>query len=117
VCHQPTGKGIPNQFPPLAESDWVAQAGPGRLIRLVLDGVQGPIKVNGVDWNNAMPPWKELLKDEDIAAVLTYVRQNKAWGNSAGPVTPEQVKAVREKEAARSTAWSGDELMAIPDTQ
>ena len=117
VCHQPTGKGLPNQFPPLAESDWVSVAGPDRLIRIVLDGLQGPIKVSGTDWNNAMPPWKELLKDDDIAAVLTYVRQNKAWGNSAGPVTAAQVKAVREKEASRATSWTGDELQQIPLTQ
>jgi mono/diheme cytochrome c family protein len=116
VCHQPTGQGLPNQFPPLAASEWVAAPSPNRIIRLVLDGIQGPITVKGVGFNGAMPPWRELLKDEEIAAVLTYVRGNQNWGNSAPPVTPEQVKAIRDKVAARS-AWLPDELLKVAETE
>jgi mono/diheme cytochrome c family protein len=116
VCHQLTGQGLPGQFPPLAESEWVAAPNPNRIIRLVLDGVQGPITVKGTGFNGAMPPWRELLRDEDIAAALTFVRGNKNWGNSAAPVTPEQVKAIRDKIAARS-AWSPDELLRVPETE
>jgi mono/diheme cytochrome c family protein len=115
VCHQVTGQGLPGQFPPLAGSEWVAAPSPNRIIRLVLDGIQGPIVVKGQNFNGAMPPWRELLTDTDIAAVLTYVRGNKNWGNSAAPVTPEQVKAIRDKVAAR-TAWSPDELLQVPET-
>jgi mono/diheme cytochrome c family protein len=115
VCHQPTGQGLPGQFPPLVESEWVLAAEPGRIIRLVLDGIQGPITVKGQAFNGAMPPWRELLKDEEIAAVLTYIRQNKNWGNAASAVSPARVKAVRDKVAARP-AWSADELLAIPET-
>jgi mono/diheme cytochrome c family protein len=116
VCHQPTGQGLPGQFPPLAASEWVATPSPNRMIRLVLDGIQGPITVKDQAFNGAMPPWRELLTDADIAAVLTYVRGNKNWGNTASPVTPEQVKTVRDKVAAR-TAWSPDELLRVPETE
>lgn len=116
VCHQPTGQGLPNQFPPLAGSEWVLAETPNRKIRLVLDGFQGPITVNGKAFNGVMPPWRELLKDEEIAAVLTYVRGNQAWGNNASPVTAAQVKAIRDKVPAR-TAWSPDELLKVPLTE
>src|SRR5262245_38289948 len=57
ICHQPGGSGLPAQFPPLAGSDWVLEEGPNRIIRLMLNGIQGPITVNGQSFNNAMPPW------------------------------------------------------------
>jgi mono/diheme cytochrome c family protein len=117
VCHQPAGQGIPAQNPPLAGSEWVNIEGPNRMIRLVLDGLQGPITVKGQNYNGAMPPWRELLKDEEIAAVLTYVRGNAAWGNTAAPVTPEQVKAVREATSGRGSAWQPDELLKIGPTE
>lgn len=117
VCHQPNGQGLPGQFPPLAGSEWVLAPGPNRIIRLVLDGLQGPITVKGQSFNNAMPPWKDpnLMKDEDIAAVISYVRSNKAWDNSASAVTIEQVKTIRAKVADRSTSWSPEELLQVPD--
>jgi mono/diheme cytochrome c family protein len=115
-CHGPTAQGDPSRFiPPLAGSDWVAAPGPGRIIRFVLDGLQGPITVKGQVWNGGtMPPWRDVLKDQEIAAVLTYVRGNKNWGNSASAVSPEQVKAVRDKVPARS-AWVPEELLKLSD--
>ena len=104
LCHLSTGKGVPNQCPPLAGSDWVQAKEPGRLIRLVLDGIQGTITVNGQQLTGSMPPWKENLTDEEIAYVLTYIRGNQEWGNSASQVTSDQVKAIRGKMAGRSTA-------------
>jgi mono/diheme cytochrome c family protein len=119
LCHQSTGNGLPGQFPPLAGSEWVLAPDPGRLIRLVLDGMQGPITVKGQQFpaSSAMPPWKDLLKDEDIAAVLTYIRGNQEWVNNAPPVTADQVKAVREKVATRGTPWSPDELLKLPENE
>jgi len=116
VCHQSTGQGLPGQFPPLAGSEWVTAPAPNRIIRLVLDGIQGPITVKGQNFNGAMPPWRELLTDADIAAVLTFVRGNQNWSNAAPPVTPEQVKAIRDKVPAR-TAWSPDDLLKVPETE
>lgn len=114
ACHQPNGRGVPNQFPPLAGSDWVLTEGPNRIIRIVLHGLQGPITVNGVGYNNVMLPWRDQLSDEDIAAVVTFVRGNKDWGNDAGPATAAQVKAIRQATAGRDTAWTAQELLAIP---
>lgn len=115
VCHQATGQGLPGQFPPLAGSEWVTAPDPHRLIRLVLDGVQGPINVGGGGFNGAMPPWRDLLKDEEIAAVLTYIRRNKSWENDAPEVTAEQVKAIRAQTADRAgNAWTADELLRLP---
>jgi mono/diheme cytochrome c family protein len=112
ICHQPTGMGMPGQFPPLAGSDWVLEEGPNRILRLILNGIQGPITVNGQPFNNAMPPWRDLMSDADIAGVATYIRST--WGNKAPPVTPEQVKAMRDATASRTTAWSPSELLAQP---
>ena len=119
ICHQSTGQGTPGTFPPLAGSEWVQAPEPGRIIRLVLDGSQGPIIVKGQQFpaSSAMPPWKENLKDEDIAAVLTYIRGNQEWGNNAPPVTVDRVKAVRGKMATRGTPWSPDELLKVPETE
>ncbi|MFO1488216.1 MAG: cytochrome c [Verrucomicrobiota bacterium] len=112
ACHQATGMGAAGQFPPLAGSEWVSEADPGRIIRLVLNGLQGPITVKGQNYNNVMVPWNSL-SDEDIAAVITYIRGNKEWGNNASPVTPERVKAVREKLKGRSAAFTAEELLKI----
>jgi mono/diheme cytochrome c family protein len=112
ACHQASGAGTPGQFPPLVGSEWVNEAEPGRMIRAVLNGLQGPITVKGQTFNNVMVPWNSF-SDEDIAAVITYVRGNKEWGNNAPAVTPERVKAVREKIKGRFTPFTADELSKI----
>ena len=118
ACHQPNGSGNPaNGCPPLAKSDWVLAEGSGRLIRMVLNGGQGPISVNGQSWNGVMPPWKDVLTDEEIAHILTYVRQSPEWGNNAAAVTPEMVKTVRDNTASRSTPWTAAELEKIPASE
>ncbi len=113
ACHQANGKGTPGQFPPLVQSDWVMEPEPGRIIRIVLDGLNGPIQVNGETFNNAMVPWGSALTDEEIAAVLTYVRQNPEWGNKAPAVTAERVKAVRDKTKTRNQPYTADELQKV----
>lgn len=116
ACHQPNGRGVAGQFPPLAGSDWVNGVGPNRMIRIVLDGLQGPITVNGQSFNNVMLPWRDQLSDEDIAAVLTFVRVNKDWGNAGTAVTPAQVKKIRDTTADKGGNWTAAELLAIPDS-
>ncbi len=116
ACHQPNGRGTPGQFPPLVESEWALASGPNRIIRIVLNGLQGPITVKGQDFNNTMLPWRDQLTDDDIAAVLSFVRGNKEWGHSATPVTPAQVKAIRAATESRgATSWSPAELLGIPE--
>jgi mono/diheme cytochrome c family protein len=93
ACHGADGGGVPGLAPPLANSEWVT--GPiENPIRIVLRGLEGPISVNGVDYNlplamAALPH----LTDEQLAAVLTYTRNS--FGNKASAVTPDQVKAFR----------------------
>lgn len=115
ACHQPTGLGLPGMFPPLAGSDWTAAKKPDRMIRMVLHGVTGPVTINGKPFNTPaplMPPQGSVLSDQQIADVLTYVRQT--FGNGASPVMPEQVKAIRDAEQARAVMWTEGELQKIP---
>ena len=113
-CHQMTGLGDPNLAPPLKGSEWVLDEGPNRIIRIVLNGLQGPVKVKGADWDRAMPPWKTDLKDEEIAGILTYIRGNKDWGHSMLGVTKEEVAKIRKDTAARGEQWTSAELKNIP---
>ncbi|MBL69697.1 MAG: hypothetical protein CMO74_14850 [Verrucomicrobiales bacterium] len=113
-CHQPSGGGSQGQgAPPLAGSEWVLAEGPERIIRIVNNGLTGPIEVLGQTWSSgAMTPVGAAMSDKQVADVITYIRN--AWGNAAGLVTPEQVKAVREETAGRGTkAWTADELLQV----
>lgn len=90
VCHQTTGQGVPNKFPPLAGSDFL-NADRNRAIRILLNGIQGEIFVNGRKFNNTMPSLP--LGDGDIAAVLTYVYNS--FGNSGKELAAEEVRTLR----------------------
>lgn len=95
ACHGMNGEGGP-VGPPLADSNWVK--GPvSNLIRIQMRGLTGPITVSGKEYNFPAPmaPMGAAQTDEDVAAVLTYVRNS--FGNSAPPVLPEQVKALRSE--------------------
>ena len=91
VCHQKTGMGLAPLFPPLAGSDYL-MADKKRSIVGVLAGQSGPMEVNGKKYNQVMPPLPNL-SDEEVANVLTYVRNS--WGNKGEAVTPAEVKEVR----------------------
>ena len=118
-CHQPDGQGLPGQYPPLVGSEWVLAADPARMIRIVLDGLQGPIKVKGIEFNNVMTPWRDALTDQQIAAVLTFVRGQKEWGHTAAPVTPEEVGSIRAKTKDRALLgpWTAAELLSLPENE
>ena len=90
ACHQPTGRGVPNVFPPLAGSDFL-NADKNRAIKTVINGRQGEIIVNGLRFNNSMP--KFPLSDDDIASVLTFVYNS--FGNSGIEVSPGEVAVLR----------------------
>jgi mono/diheme cytochrome c family protein/glucose/arabinose dehydrogenase len=96
-CHQGDGRGLYPVYPPLVESEFV-RGDPSRLISIVLHGLEGPITVRGLRYQQSMPP-VSLGSDEDIAAVLTYVRH--AWGNESPAVTPSMVSKVRESTRDR----------------
>ncbi|MBP9902743.1 MAG: cytochrome c [Verrucomicrobiota bacterium] len=108
LCHNPDGMGKLAQAPPLAGSEWVLAAGVNRLIRIPQVGLAGPIEVKGQLWNLNMAAMGVMYPDEDLAAVLSYIRN--AWGNKASVVTAEQVKKVRTELAGRSQPYAPDEL-------
>ena len=97
TCHQADGNGIEGAFPPVRETEW-ANGDKGRLIRLVLYGMQGPIEVKGASYNNVMTP-HGFLTDEQVAAVLTFVRSS--FDNDADEVFPDEVARVRAAEGDR----------------
>ena len=103
ACHKEDGRGQPGQAPPLVDSDWVN--GPAeRLARIVLHGIQGPVKVNGEEWNLKMPGLgnSPVMSDERLAAVLSYIRRQ--WDNYGSAVEPEQVAADSSIDARPSDA-------------
>jgi mono/diheme cytochrome c family protein len=102
VCHQPNGQGQEGLAPPLVNSHWVL-ASEERLTRIVLNGLSGPVKVGRREYNMEMPPLG-ALNDEQIAAILTYVRRE--WGHRADPVEPRQVEEIRAAVGPRTRPWT-----------
>lgn len=93
ACHQADGKGIPNVFPPIAKSDYL-MADRERAIGIVLKGFNGEVVVNGSKFNSIMPPL-DVLTDQQIADVLTYVMNS--FGNKGEPVSADLVRKVRSE--------------------
>jgi mono/diheme cytochrome c family protein len=94
-CHQPDGSGVPNMNPPLVKTKWVL-GDKKALAKIVLKGLQGgEIEIDGDKFHNPMPPMESTLTDQEIADVLTYVRNS--FGNKASMVTVAEVKAMRAK--------------------
>lgn len=110
ACHMASGQGVPGVYPPLVGADW-ALGSEERVIRIVLHGLNGPITVNGKEYNNAMASLGAVLKDDQIANVLTYVRQE--WGNSAPEVKAETVSRIRAETTGRTAPWTAAELLKI----
>lgn len=116
TCHQANGLGLPGTFPPLAGSEWVLGS-EERLVRIVVYGMTGPVKVKDVVYSAApMPTVGKVagsaynLSDDKVAAVLTYIRHE--WGNAGAPITTEQVAAIRGKEGDRKP-FVQEELLKI----
>ncbi len=117
TCHQPDGKGLSaSQFPPLDGTDWVI-GNEERLIKLTLKGLIGPIEVKGKIYPGQVPmtPFGGMLNDEDVASVLTYVRNT--FGNKAPAIHPETVKLVRESIAGKEDFYRAEELMKAHPVQ
>lgn len=113
TCHQPDGAGLSaSGFPPLAQTQWVI-GNEDRLIKLVLKGLQGPIEVKKVKFGGHVPmtPFEGLLNDEEVAAVLTYVRNT--FGNKASAITAEQVKKIRDEVKDKKDFFTPSELLRI----
>jgi mono/diheme cytochrome c family protein/glucose/arabinose dehydrogenase len=110
ACHQPTGLGAHGVAPPLVDSEWVLGSNE-RLARIVLQGVQGPIKAAGTSFDSTMPSW-DSFNDEQIASILTYIRRD--WEQGASPVKSATIKTIRQAAAKHEGAWTDAELSRIP---
>ena len=113
TCHQANGNGVAGQYPPLAGSEWVVGS-TKRLGMILLKGLEGPVTVKGAQYGSAvMQPWEKTLTDAKIADVLTYIRQE--WGNTAGPVAPEGIAALRKEVGGHAGSYKEPDLKAVPD--
>ncbi len=110
ACHQPEGTGLAGAFPPLADSDWIAEQGADGVIEVILKGLTGKITVNGVDYDNVMPAMSHL-SDEDVAAIVNHVMNS--WDNPGGTVT---VAEVAEQRAALAVSPDTSQGQAHPGT-
>jgi len=111
TCHQPDGGGLSaSGFPPLVGTKWVL-GNEERMIKIALNGIYGPMEINGKEYPGQVPmtPFQGMLNDDELAAVLTYVRN--AFGNKASPISPEKVKAVREATKDKTGFYSPEELL------
>jgi nitrite reductase (NO-forming) len=98
TCHQPTGAGLPNVYPPLAGSDYIKSKPKATIIDNVVNGLKGEVVVNGKKFNNVMVPLPANYTNDDAAAVITYVLNT--WGNNGGLVSAAEVKKIRKPAAA-----------------
>jgi mono/diheme cytochrome c family protein len=111
TCHQPDGRGLSaSQFPPLTGVEWVTGS-EERLIKLTLKGIMGPIDVKGKTYPGQVPmtPFGGMLDDEEVAAVLTFVRN--AFGNKAPAISPEKVKEIRKNIEDKEGFYTAEELL------
>ena len=111
TCHQADGQGLTaSGFPPLEGTNWVL-GDEERLIKLTLKGLHGPITVAGKDYPGLVPmtPFGGLLDDEEVAAVLTYIRND--WKNKAPVIHPDRVKAIRSAISSKQGFYTPTELL------
>jgi mono/diheme cytochrome c family protein len=92
-CHQADAGGVPGMNPPLRKSPYV-QGAPAKLIGIILQGLNNGVEIDGETYSNPMPPFGAVLKDRDIADVLSYLRNH--FGNRAGPISKPQVSRIRQ---------------------
>jgi mono/diheme cytochrome c family protein/glucose/arabinose dehydrogenase len=113
TCHQADGKGIDGIYPGLVKSEWLA-GDPHRAIKIVLRGLYGPMEFQGKTYGpeKGTPPmtgFAALLKDDEVAGVLTYV--NQSFGNDLPAVKPEEVAKVRAATKDRALFYMVDEIL------
>jgi putative membrane-bound dehydrogenase-like protein len=111
TCHQPYGQGLAaSGYPPLRQSKWVVE-NEERLIKLTLKGLYGPMTVLHQEYKGNVPmtPFEGLMNDEELAAVLTYVRNS--FGNRASVISPEKVQEIRASIADKEGFYIAEELL------
>jgi glucose/arabinose dehydrogenase/mono/diheme cytochrome c family protein len=112
ACHGADGKGISGLAPALANASWVIGP-PERLGRIILQGMTGPVEVDGAIFDGIMPPHGhiEALDDATLAGLMTYIRRS--FGNKAEPVSLQMVHKIRSSSDARNTPWTAEELLLV----
>lgn len=95
TCHQANGQGLGAVYPPVAKSDYLKNTPMPQIIKEVVNGKSGKIKVNGKEYNGVMAPLPKKYTDQDIASVITYVYNS--FGNSGPVVTAADVKKHKKK--------------------
>jgi mono/diheme cytochrome c family protein len=92
-CHQADAGGVPGMNPPLRKSPYV-QGAAAKLIGIVLQGLNDGVEIDGDTYSNPMPAFGSVLKDQEIADVLSYLRSH--FGNKAGPISKPLVSRIRQ---------------------
>jgi len=102
-CHQPSGLGDGANFPPLGNSEWVTED-TSALAQIILNGVMGPIVVDGRTWNGAMPGQAAGMTAADLAALMTYIRNS--FGNGTGDIVSIEMaeNAMNDYKTRKGTA-------------
>ncbi|MFN4986323.1 MAG: c-type cytochrome [Ignavibacteria bacterium] len=95
TCHQANGQGLGTVYPPLAKSDYLKNTPTPQIIKEVVNGKSGKLKVNGKEYNGVMAPLPKKYTDDDIASVITYVYSS--FGNSGPVVSAADVKKHKKK--------------------
>ena len=112
ACHGSDGSGTTGVAPSLSQSARIISA-PEQLIRIVLNGLSGPIEVEGEQWNSIMPGLSHIadFDDDGISGLATFLRRN--WGHNGSPISPDMVAQVRQETASRTTQWTAAELEPV----
>jgi putative heme-binding domain-containing protein len=111
TCHQPDGEGLAlSGFPPLSKSSWVMTEDE-RLVKITLKGMVGPLELDGKKFPGLVPmtPFGGLLNDEEMAAVIAFVRNS--FGNKGAVIPASKIKAVREATKAKLDFYTPEELL------
>ena len=113
-CHGLNGEGLKPLAPPLVESEWLSDRS-DRLIRIVLQGIAGPVHVNGTRYQapNILPemPALSVLDDFQIFAVSRYIQSE--WGQVTDEISSELVSEIRTSTSSRNLPWTEAELLRL----
>ena len=88
-CHMVNGTGIPWVYSPLVGVDSLLND-KSRLVKSILQGVQGPIEINGVTYNGNMQSYP--LTDQEVSNVLNYIRNS--WGKKREAILPNEIQSL-----------------------
>lgn len=113
ACHQADGQGLKGAFPPLAQSDYIAED-PQRLLQATVEGISGPLVVNGQTYNSVMPAMS-YLTDTQLAAILNFVRAS--WNNDGGSFSVAEITGYRNAAGLQVSTGAGERHTGTPEAQ